>query len=74
MGDGIMAAHDPADVPRKGQYIPTVTYIDSEGGGGLDFTTATCPECHALVDDAFMNEHSATHELAPPPEGGPKTA
>lgn len=67
-----MGAHDPNEEPRKGQYFPTVTLVDFEGGGEMEFTTVACKTCHAIVDEEFLNEHEGGHEIAPPPESGPK--
>ena len=67
-----MAAADPADLPRKGQYMNAVTYVDQEGGGTLEFRTAVCKTCGALVDDAAIDGHMGLHEALGQGGSGPK--
>jgi hypothetical protein len=48
--------------PRKGQYLPTYTYVDFEGGGDLHFETSECPTCFALVTSTNLDAHVGLHE------------
>lgn len=57
-----MAPQDPAETPRKGQYIPVALYYESEGGGTLEYRTAKCKTCLAIVDEDDMSVHEGWHE------------
>lgn len=48
--------------PRRGQYLNTETFVDSEGGGDIVVHAQMCPECFALVDEAHLDAHVGRHE------------
>jgi hypothetical protein len=48
--------------PRRGQYLPTVTFVDSEGGGDLRVNAVMCETCFALVDEGHHAAHTGRHE------------
>lgn len=43
--------------PRNGQYLPTYTYVDTEGGGDLHVNAVMCRECFALIDEPNLDSH-----------------
>jgi hypothetical protein len=59
--------------PRSGSYLTVTGFSEQEGGGDVRVELTCCPNCYAAVEQAHLNEHQATHEVAPPPESGPKS-
>jgi hypothetical protein len=65
--------------PRQGQYLPTETYTETEGGGALVVRARVCDTCvGALIDEAQMDAHMSRHEAEAAGEGpggpsGPKS-
>jgi hypothetical protein len=65
--------------PRSGQYLPTYTHVDQEGGGDLHVNARMCDTCFALVDESHYDAHAGQHEAEAAGEGpggpsGPKSS